>query len=96
MVEHVDDWLDSPTLVDEGEIYAKFVLDFKRMPAWKQVAYAPWMGQFRLYCTYHGKRYRCTGASRLGDVWLATDHDREQGYDLRVNVSYCSDWGQQP
>lgn len=24
----------------------------------------------KLFCTWHGERWRVTGASRLGDVWL--------------------------
>jgi hypothetical protein len=94
---HVDDWLDTPTLNgDEGEKYAKFVLEHKRMPAWKKLAYEKWMRQFRLFCTYNGKRYRCTGASSLGDVWLAKDHNREKGYDMRVSLDDCSAWGSEP
>lgn len=46
----------------------------------------------KLFCQYKGKRYRCTGASRMGDVWLAEDFSRDSGYDLRVNVGECSDW----
>lgn len=91
--KHIDDWLDTPTFSDEGETYAKFVLDYKRMPAWKISAYYKWMGQFKLFCTYEGERYRCTGASRMGDVWLAKDHNRENGYDKRVDINACSAWG---
>lgn len=89
---HVDDWLDHPTF-DEKEAYAKFVLDYKRMPAWKNIAYAKWMEQFKLFCTYEGVRYRCTGASRMGDVWLRKDFNNPTGYDLRVNVDNCTEWG---
>lgn len=28
----------------------------------------------------------------MGDVWLAEDIQRENGYDLRVDVSKCSNW----
>ena len=50
------------------------------------------MQNFKLFCTHSGTRYRCTGASRMGDVWLAKDVKRDTGYDLRVDVTECSDW----
>lgn len=95
---HVDQWLDTPSLNkdSEGEDYAKFVLDYKRMPAYKQFAYSKWMSQFKLFCTYEGKRFRCTGASRLGDVWLTSNFDQENGYTHRVDVAMCSDWSDKP
>lgn len=82
---------NSPTF-NESESYARFVLDYKRLPAWKQFAYEKWMKQFRLFCTYNRKRYRCTGASWLGDVWLTEDFNQGSGYELRVNVEDCSEW----
>lgn len=89
---HIDDWIDSPCCRDDGERYAKFVFFYFRYPAWAKMAFAQWMRQFPLFCTYGGKRYRCTGASRMGDVWLAENFNRESGYDLRVDVTQCSDW----
>ena len=90
---HVDDWLDCPSFGNDGaEDYARFVIDWFRLPAWKQTAYKPFMSGFQLFCTYKENRYRCTGASRMGDVWLARDFRRVDGYDLRVDVGDCSDW----
>ncbi len=91
-VTHVDDWLATPSWESEGENYAKFFLDHARRPAWMKVAFAPWMKQHRLFCTYEGKRYRCTGASRLGDVWLTENFAHEAGYEKRVDVAKCSEW----
>lgn len=95
---HVDDWLDSPTRLgdDTGELYAKFVLDWCRMPAWKKQAYARWMGQHKLFCTHNGERYRCTGASRMGDVWLTKNFEQAEGYQLRVCVAECTEWHDAP
>lgn len=92
---HIDDWLDQPTMYKD-EAYAKFVLDYKRMPAWKQGAYHEYMKDHKLFCTYKGKRYRVTGASRLGDVWLNKDFEQEFGYDYRIEVTACSEWGSKP
>ena len=91
-MKHIDEWLDTPSF-DVNENYAKFVIDYFRLPAWKHNAYERWMMVFELFCTYEDKRYRCTGASRLGDVWLAKDFHQVNGYDLRVDVDKCSNWG---
>ena len=92
---HIDEWLDTPSM-DEWDNYAKFVLDYKRMPAWKITVYKKWMKQFKLFCMYKGQRYRCTGASQMGDIWLTPDFDQETGYTLRVNVLECSNWSDKP
>lgn len=91
---HVDDWLDRPSYKpgSEGEIYAKFMLDYARLPAWKQMMYAKFMEGRKLFCMHNSKKYRCTGASRMGDVWLTRDFEQKDGYELRVEVSTCSDW----
>lgn len=70
--------------------YARWVLEYFRLPAMLQTAFSPWMRQYELYCTYEGKRYRVTGASRLGDIWLNTNKNAVSGYDLRVNCEDCS------
>lgn len=86
---HVDDWLDAPAK-DEAERLAKEFLEHMRRPAmghdWT------WIRSNPLFCDYQGKRYRCTGASRLGDVWLTADFNRDAGYELRVLVEHCSNW----
>lgn len=86
---HVDDWLDAPAK-DAAEKLAKEFLEHMRRPAvdhdWR------WIEANPLFCDYQGKRYRCTGASRIGDVWLTADFKRETGYELRVYVDDCSNW----
>jgi len=94
-MKHVDEWLDTVSM-DENECYAKFVLDNKRWPAWKKMFYEKWMAQFKLFCTFEGERYRVTGASRLGDVWLTKDFDQHTGYQKRVDVDSCSAWSPTP
>jgi hypothetical protein len=90
---HVDDWLDMPP-ADEAERWAKEFLEYCRRPAIDQSD--AWRREHRLFCSYGGKRYRCTGASRLGDVYLTRKFDRIFGYELRVWVEECSDWGREP
>jgi hypothetical protein len=90
---HIDDWLDerhakAPTA--EGEKFALEWLEHFRRPAYKQDH--AWLAQNALFCTYKGERYRCIGASRLGDVWLTSHYERTHGYDLRIDVADCSRW----
>lgn len=88
-MKHVDEWLDEPPR-DERERQAKEFLEYCRRPASAQ---DPLWRQYRiLTCFYRGEWYRCTGASRLGDVFLRVDFDRWLGYDLRVDVAECSGW----
>lgn len=88
---HIDDWIRTIG-IGKPEEYAKFFFMLARLPAWMQIAFYPWTKQFKLFCTYDGSRYRVTGASRLGDVWLTNDLNSEEGYDLRVDVAKCSGW----
>lgn len=89
---HVDDFVGD---YFNHEKYARWFLFLKRLPAALQADFSDWIGQYKLYCTYQDERYRVTGASRLGDVWLAKDHQREIGYDLRVNLAECTTWGRE-
>lgn len=91
---HVDDWVDRPVMGEgkRGEAYAKFFFLLHRTPAWMQYAFDEWIAPHKLFCTYEGKRWRVTGASRLGDIWLAEDFGRDTGYDLRVDLALCSGW----
>jgi len=93
---HVDDFIDKPVISspeNRGRRYAQFFLNWKRMPAYVKNNFAEFYGDIKLFCTHKGKRFRCTGASRMGDVWLTEDFTRDIGYDLRVDVDECSDWG---
>lgn len=86
---HIDDWLDEPAK-DESERLAKEWLEHFRRPAVDKDY--KWLGARVLSCEYRGARYRCIGASRMGDVWLTKDFSRENGYDLRIDVAECSAW----
>jgi hypothetical protein len=94
---HVDEWVDSPRFpapADEPhENYARWMFLFFRLPAMLNAAFRPYIKDRKLFCTYGGKRWRVTGASRMGDIWLAGDFNRDHGYDERVDLSACSQWG---
>jgi hypothetical protein len=87
---HIDDYLVSPN----ADPVAKRFFDEARKPAY--LKNYEWMKENPLFCTYGGQRYRCTGASRLGDVWLTADFRKDIGYDLRVDVAMCSEWSKTP
>lgn len=93
----VDEFLDDliiPSKKNVGVRYAQFVLEFMRAPAAKQCSQNEFTKQFKLFCTYRDQlRYRITGASRMGDVWLARDENKDTGYDVRVCIKDCSEFG---
>lgn len=86
---HIDDWMDTPPITEQEGLIKEF---FKhcRQPA-MNVDHR-WLGNRVVTCEYGMVTYRCTGASRMGDVWLAEDMTRTHGYNLRVDVDECSNW----
>lgn len=91
---HVYEWLETPTEENhptrEGIFYAKrWLHEFTKPAAYKNTT---WLIKNPLFVEYNGGTYRCTGASRMGDVWLASDPATEYGYDKRVYVEDCSNW----
>ena len=94
-MKHVDDFIDDVCVAKE-ERYAQFFFFLHRLPAWQQAHYAPWISQYKLFCTWKGRRWRVTGASRMGDIWLADNFKRDVGYDHRVDLEECSEWSNEP
>jgi len=88
---HVDSFICNFT-EDEAEIYAAFCLMLFRLPAVEKCKFTKYTNQYTLFCTYKNIKYRVTGASRLGDIWLVKDHTRIIGYDLRVDIDDCSNF----
>lgn len=93
---HIDDWIDRTCDMKEGERYASFFFMLHRLDAISRMKWAPWISQFKLFCTWNGKRYRVTGCSRLGDVWLTPRFNQDIGYEHRPDVEECSEWKDQP
>lgn len=94
---HVDDFIDN-FKAPESETYARFVLNLFRLPASLRIDFAEQIKGIELYCTYTGdlERYRVTGASTMGDVWLRANFTQYDGYDKRVEVDYCINWSNKP
>ena len=85
----IDDFIDN---YGNEEAYARWVFNHFRLPASLKFTFDQFMKDHHLYCTYLGQRYRVTGASRLGDVWLHSDFSQSVGYELRVDVEKLSDF----
>lgn len=89
---HIYDWLESeeanklPLIKEFFDRYSK--------PAYKKYKDGDdiWLQNNPIFCVYQGKKYRCTGCSRFGDVWLTLDFSKSIGYSLRVDFNDCSDW----
>ncbi|MBT5491493.1 hypothetical protein HOK00_04205 [bacterium] len=84
---HIYDWLEMPSKSIEEEKVREF-LDFKTRPAYYQMENKP--PKLKVFCHFDGKKYKITGASTMGDVWLAKDYNGTKGYDLRVSIAGCS------
>lgn len=98
---HIDEWLDNAVMEasrSEEMGYVHFFFMNARLPAWMKIAHYPWMKQFKLFVTYEEQRWRVTGASRLGDIWLAKNLKREDGYDKRISfdTEKLSNWSDKP
>lgn len=85
---HIYDWLDNP--------------DNRNHPAWRYLDEFTkcdleekaqlWLESTVVLCSYQGTRYRLTGASRLGDVWIHSNFNVHDGYVKRVDITELSDW----
>lgn len=90
---HIDNYIDSFSYFGkeddkEREMvdYSKFFFLLKRLPAYMQIRFEPWIKEFKLFCIYKGKKYRVTGCSRMGDIWLNKNFSDDHGYDHRVMI----------
>jgi hypothetical protein len=86
---HVDDFIDDPS----SDPYAASWFESFRRPAVDKLREPDTR---KLFATRNGKRYRVTGCSRLGDVWLHQVDYEGMSYQHRVNVDDCSEWSADP
>ena len=95
-MKHVDNFIWDEYSPEPNARYAAWFFMLHRLPAANQMAWQAQIAEYRLFCTYAGARYRVTGASRLGDVWLHSDFKVDVGYEQRVDLADCSDWSPRP
>jgi len=89
---HVCDWIEQPP-ANDAERDAKEWLGKFMLPAYTKhkTGIRGWLARYRLTVEWRGKRYTCTGASRMGDVWLKTEGSTKY-YDHCVSVEELSNW----
>jgi len=85
---HIYDWLNMPP-VNDSERDAKEWLDKFCQPAISKDE--KWLARYQVTVEWKGKRFICSGASRMGDVWLKSA-DSKSFYDHRVDVLELSNW----
>lgn len=100
---HIDTFLDAMPVMDfkgVGLYYAHWLFMHGRLPAYLKSVYKPFIREHRLFVDYEGKTYLVTGASRMGDIYLATDFNRGfgNGYDQRVTLNFekLTNWRDTP
>jgi hypothetical protein len=93
---HVDDFIDDFSKNTPELKYARWFFMLHRLPSNLVVDFQALISPYRLFCTYAGKRYRVTGASQMGDIWLNTDQTKDYGHELRVDVTLCDQWSREP
>lgn len=89
----VDDFID---YAGGQHTYARWVLNHFRWSAVLQFDFAEFMAPHKLFCDFEGERYRVTGASRLGDIWLTKKFDQSTGYQKRECPTSLTNWGPEP
>jgi len=97
-LSHIDDFIDGyPRESDPpGSNYARWFFFLARLSAAMRAKFTPWVKRYELYCTYEGRTYRVTGASRFGDVFLQENLYTPNGYQHRVDLKQCSKWRDKP
>ena len=94
---HIDDFIDDFEFNEhESVVYAKWLFNQFRLPASLKTKFDIILHHFPLFAVYEDQMYRVTGASRMGDVWLAINFNRTAGYDKRVFVSEITEWSNTP
>jgi hypothetical protein len=91
-MKHIYDWIDEPPNYPAEADAKEWLNEFTR-PIMDQHTRgtARWLDRYTVFCDWCGKSYICSGASRMGDVWLKSKGS-ENFYDHRVDVDECSNW----
>lgn len=100
---HIDNFIDRATFFEKREEsaeilnYAKLFFLIKRLPAYMRIQFDDILGDnLKLFCTYNGGRFRITGASRMGDIYLNKNHNDNVGYNIRVCINEVTNLGKEP
>lgn len=88
-MKHVDDFIDDPST----DRYAASWFESFRRPEIDKLRKPD---KRKLFVNYGPSRYRVTGCSRMGDVWLHSNFNEDTRYEYRVDVDTCFGWGPEP
>lgn len=93
----VYDWLDSTDYIDfktltDHEVFARAFLELRLLPAHKTTIYDAITDKMIITGEVDGNRYRITGASTMGDVFIHSNIKETCGYVKRVLISDISNW----
>jgi hypothetical protein len=99
--QHVDEFIDHGPRLWEQRFnpqlrYARFFLFYHRLNSVLKSEFQDFIADIELYATWQGERYRVTGASRMGDVWIRKNFKFDHGYDHRVMVEELSEFNSTP
>ena len=89
---HIEDWIEDTS----NDSYARFMFNHFRLRAALVFDFNPFVKPRKLFGTYQGERFRITGASSMGDVWLNPDFEQEHGYKHRVCITEVTELGPKP
>lgn len=87
----VDDYIDDFS----KDKYVRWWLFLHRLSAHYQSSFKTFIDSYPLYCTYDGTRYRVVFASRMGDIGITSNFEKET-YDKRVDLDACTDFSKEP
>ena len=95
---HVHDFISYGSGITKdvpNEEYARWILSHYTLSAMCKMAFDQFMKSKLLFGMYEGKKYRISGASRLGDIWLHSELNPAKAkafYEKRVCVDDISNW----
>lgn len=89
---HINEFIDDP----ESDSYASWFFVINRFGASLREKVNPHSSKYNLFCDYRGDRYRVTGSSTMGDIFLTSNLDQIIGCTIRVMVDQCENWSDTP
>jgi len=109
-IYHVDNWLDTPVFMlpeirnskrfteekKKAITHARFKLECLRFPATKTMEFSDFIKAHNVYCSYLGKIYKLTFASRMGWIGLREDFTLNHGYDAICRPGEVDWWSDKP
>jgi len=90
---HIHEWLDTfnkDKCKDKELLIVHEFLDYKSMSEVYCIANENKFKDLKVFCIYKNEKYRLTGCSRVGDVWIHSNLDSDHSYVNRVSIKELS------